>query len=100
MLAEGLRAQLEYSGRLATTNNGEVLTVLIQDVAALADPAEIARAKVPVYSTVQCLATSAINPRTVTRFTDCFGRVHNVIRYEEKVGDGISFNWFCESVRA
>ena len=92
----------EVAGISATTDGGDSIVVVIEDVAMLQEPFETAKAKTPVYANVSCKASElALNTaRTVKRFTCTDGREFKVLEFMEKAEMPQVRQWLCEAKRA
>jgi len=76
------------------------MSVLIESMAALAEPDMTAKQRLPIYSIVYCLAGAVKDPRAIESFTeDDTGRVHTIIEYRESAADLVAWRWLCQSAR-
>ena len=102
MLYEGWSQLSEFAGVPATTDGGDSIMVVIEDVAMLQEPFENAKAKTPVYANISCKASElALNTaRTVTRFTCADGREFKVLEFTEKAEMPSVRQWLCEAKRS
>lgn len=102
---QGFKVNLAARGRNVVldtkdaSGNFESTKALIQDQATLADPGEVAKAQLQVFTLVSVLAGSFKDPRKVSRFTEDDGRYHKVLEYRETRGDAVKWEFFCEALR-
>lgn len=98
-LQAGFKAARSVGGREVTASSGETVIAQIEDIPPLAEPAEIAQAKSPLYTRVHVLAGSVQDPRAVTLFTESGQRWHKVLKFEEASQNNWTWIWLCESQR-
>jgi hypothetical protein len=96
---KGFAAHLLIRGRPVTTNAGESLTVIVEDVSALLDPDQPAQSQLPVYTQVTAAAGAVTDPRAVNKFTEADGRWHKVLTFNETRGNLVTWQWKCEAQR-
>ena len=97
--AFGFQANLRARGRAMTTDQGDTLTAIVQDLQPLPDLEHTAQAKKTIYVQIHAAANAVANPRAVQTFTEAGGRNYAVIRYDETVADAVTWSWFCEAQR-
>lgn len=100
-LKSAFACQKRSGGRKVRASTGEVVDAIVEDIPTLADPVEIAQAKLPVFTRVYVMAGEIANPRDVAQFNEVGSeRFHLVLKYEEASQANWRQCWLCEAQRA
>lgn len=99
LLQSGFDSLNGVHGVSVTSDTGETCTVVVEQIPEIADPAEIAKAKTPIYCRLHTKSGSVRNPRSIGKFTVTGGtRWYRVLKYEES-SDPVEWCWLCEMQR-
>lgn len=94
---DGFRAHLAIAGTVVTTNDGQRLTVLIEDIGMLAEPFETARARDAVFCNITALSADIQGNRSITQMREDSGRTFRIVKVRD--GQDVSFREFMAEVQ-